>query len=82
MEQLTQRDFDVAWRQDGERSGWQLPPSGPFFLQFAGVRHVRAMLYERRIHKEARRLKAQGIGFGKPPQRELWILYAIIRGWC
>ena len=82
MTQQTQADFDAAWRQDGERNGWQLPPSGLFVLQFAGIRHVRAALYERAIHNEARRMKVQGVGFGKPPQRELWILYAIYRGWC
>jgi hypothetical protein len=82
MAQQTQADFDAAWRQDGERSGWHLPPSASLLLRLIGVRHVRAILYERRIHAEARRQKELGIGFGKPPQRELWILYAISRGWC
>lgn len=79
---ITQLDIDEIWRTDGERNGWQLPSSVPVFFTLLGVRHVRAAYHEKRARNRASRLKKQGIGLGVPPQRELWVVYAIARGWC
>lgn len=82
METRTRADCDAAWRRDGERNGWRLPPAAPWPLQLAVLRHVRAMRHELRLQREARRLKESGVGLGRPTQRDLWVLYAIARGWC
>lgn len=78
----TQADIDEIWRLDGERNGWSLPDPAPFILRLRGVRLLRASYIEFHLNREAKLLQKQGIGFGKPPQRELWILYGIARGWA
>lgn len=80
--EITQSDIDKIWRTDGERNGWRLPSSAPLFFTLLGVRHIRAAYHENRARSRAIHLKKQGIGLGIPPQHELWVIYAIARGWC
>ena len=79
---MTQTDIDEIWRIEGERNVWTLPTPAPILLRLRGIRLVRAAYLEKRSRMRAIRLKKQGIGLGIPPQRELWIVYAIARGWC
>ena len=80
--EITQSDIDEIWRKDGERNGWRLPSPAPEFFMMLGVRHVRAAYHEKRARNRAILLKKQGIGLGIPSQHELWVVYAIARGWC
>jgi hypothetical protein len=77
-----QTDIDEIWRMDGERNEWTLPPPAPILLRLMGIRLVRAAYLEKCSLMRAIRLKKQGIGLGIPPQREMWVIYAIARGWC
>ena len=77
-----QTEIDEIWRRDGERNGWRLPTAAPIFLRLMGIRLVRAAIAEKRARNEAVSLKKQGVGLGNPPQQELWVIYAIARGWC
>jgi hypothetical protein len=81
--ETTQEDIDEIWRKDGEVHGWQLPPPAHGYLRsILIVRLIRAAFLEKRARNKAVALKKQGIGLGTPPQQELWVIYAISRGWC
>lgn len=80
--ELIQEDEDRAWRKDGEANGWTLPPKAAWPLRLWGVRFIRAMILDYRVHKLAGQFAQVGIGLGPPNQRDIWIIYAIARGWC
>ncbi|KTS09766.1 hypothetical protein SB2_11985 [Methylobacterium radiotolerans] len=79
---IIQMDEDNAWRRDGERHGWTLPPKAAWPLRLPIIRAFRAAWLDYRVHKAASDWASAGIGVGGPNQRDLWILYAIARGWC
>lgn len=71
-----------TWRKDAERYGWALPPKAAWPLRLPIIRTIRWAWLDYRVHKAAANWAAVGIGVGGPNQRDLWILYAVARGWC
>jgi len=78
---ILRADEDAKWRADGERHGWEiLPASWP--LRLPVIRFFRWAWLDYRTHANAAHWAAVGIGVGGPNQRDLWVLYAIRRGWA
>lgn len=80
-DEVIQADEDRAWREDGERNGWKLTPSRRIWRLW-GIRHVRCAFHEYRATQAARAYASAGIGWGGLNQRDVWVLYAIWRGWA
>lgn len=81
-DELIQEDDDRAWRKDGERNGWVLPPKAVWPLRLPVIRLFRVAWHDFRAHQTAERWAAAGIGIGGPNPYDRWVLYAISRGWC
>ena len=81
-DETLQRDDDDAWRADGARNGWTLPRKAAWPLRLPIIRHVRAAWLDYRVHKLASEFASVGVGSGPPNQRDIWIIYAVARGWC
>ncbi|TXN22083.1 hypothetical protein [Methylobacterium sp. WL19] len=81
-DETLRNDDDAAWRADGDRNGWFLPNKAAWPLRLPIVRWLRASLADYRIHRAASQWASAGVGLGPPNQRDLWVIYAISRGWC
>jgi len=81
-DKLVQEGEDRAWRKDGERRGWTLPPKAHWFLRLPLIRGVRFMWLAWKVDKAAYQWGQAGIGLGHANERDEWVLYAISRGWC
>ncbi len=75
-------ESEVRWKKDKERYKWELPRKAPFLFRLPIMRWLRGAIYAWRIQKWAGSWASVGIGFGEPNQYDLWVLYAIRRGWC
>lgn len=80
-DEIIQANEDQAWRDDGERNGWALKPVALIWRVW-GVRHARCAWHEWRATRTVRKLASAGIGWGVLNQRDVWVLYAIWRGWA
>jgi len=80
-DELIQEDEDRAWRKDGAENGWQLTPVAWPWRAW-GIRHIRCAWHECRAYRAAKEYAAAGIGWGGLNQRDVWVLYAIWRGWA
>lgn len=80
--EMRQAQEDLAWQRDGDAHEWVLPPKAAWPLRLWGVRFIRAMVLDYRVHKLAGQFAQAGIGLGPPNQRDIWIIYAVARGWC
>ena len=81
---MTKKEFlesDELWKKDKERYQWELPKTN-LILRLPVIRKIRFIFYNFRIHVWANMWDRVGIGFGGPNQYDLWIVYAISRGWC
>lgn len=63
------------WKADEVREDWKLPKKAFFLLRLPIVRRFRAAFHESRVYRQA-------INWLCPNQYDLWVLYAIRRGWC
>ena len=79
---ILQQDEDAAWRADGEANGWILPKPAIWPLRLWGFRHIRVIWLDHRVHRWASVMGSVGMGIGQPTQRDLWVLYAVQRGFC
>lgn len=77
-----QQDDDAVWREDGRRNGWHLPPKAAWPFRLPIVRTVRAIWLDYRVRRAASEWASINIGIGSPNQRDLWVIYAVSRGWC
>lgn len=75
-------ESERLWREAAERNGWHLGPPAAWPLRLWGIRHVRHAWLAWQVHRCANEYGSVGIGLGCPNQRDLWVLYAIYRGWC
>jgi len=81
-DEILQMDDDAAWRKDGEANGWVLPPKPAWPFRLPVIRWFRATYHTIRVHYFAGQWASAGVGLGPPNQRDLWVIYAIYRGWC
>ncbi len=81
-DELIQEDDDRAWRKDGERNGWTLPPKAPWPLRLRFIRSFRAGWLRYRAEQAAQQWSSVGIGVGGVNPYDHWVLYAVHRGWC
>lgn len=80
--EMTQREMDdFKWREDAQEYGWTLPPI-LFVWKLWGIRHVRALYHSWRVDRVTAEWAGVGIGMAQPAPRDLWMLYAIYRGWA
>lgn len=77
-----QMDEDSAWRGEGERHSWTLPPKAAWPLRLPIIRHARGYWHAFHMNRMVNRYASVSIGVGVPNQFDLWVLYAIFRGWC
>lgn len=73
---------DRLWNEDRERNGWTLPFKASWPLRLPVVRIFRAMYHDFRMQSFVEQWAMTGVGLGVPNQYDLWVLYAIRRGWC
>jgi hypothetical protein len=70
------------WYRDKLERGWELPNPALWPFRLPVIRTVRGTWHAWRVRRAARMFGEIGIGFGVPNQRDLWVIYAIHRGWC
>lgn len=75
-------ESDAAWRADRDERGFVLPKPAPLFFRLWGVRHVRHFWCALRVERFVSSCASVGIGIGGSNQYDLWVLYAIYRGWA
>lgn len=73
---------EKLWHDDRLSKGWTLARKAPRPLRAWGIRHIRWAWLSYRVHQAAEACAEFGIGMGRPNQRDLWVLYAVYRGWC
>lgn len=73
---------DALWHADAEQNGWVLPAKAAWLLRLPIIRWFRATYHTIRVHYFAGVWASAGVGLGPPNQRDLWVIYAISRGWC
>jgi hypothetical protein len=83
MSEQTWAEADALWLKDRDENGWSLDGHKavwPFRLW--GIRHIRWLYLMNKVEGQAANFASIGIGFGRPNQSDLWVLYAIRRGWA
>lgn len=77
-------DDDFRWLADAEENGWAVAgeAKAAWPLRLWGVRHVRAGIASMRVDRRAQAFGKAGIGTGWANQYDLWVIYAIARGWA
>lgn len=78
----TKMKSEERWKADKVRYGWELPPPAAWPLRLWGIRHFRAGFVQGMAERWAESWNRAGIGFGGISQYDLWVIYAIKRGWC
>jgi hypothetical protein len=73
---------EEIWREEQARHGWQLPPPAAWPLRLPIIRNIRGAWLHYRVEKFAGAWASVGIGIGGPNQYDLWVVYAVKRGWC
>lgn len=76
------KESECLWRKEKEENNWQLPKKAFFIFRLPIIRYFRWFYHNIRIYGHANMWAKAGIGFGGPNQYDLWVLYAISRGWC
>lgn len=75
-------DDDFRWLADAEANGWVLGRKAAWPFRLWGIRFVRGGWLAWRVRRAAAEWGSVGLGFGQPNQRDLWVIYAIHRGWA
>lgn len=70
------------WKEDQEKYNWTLPPKEFVILRLPIIRYFRWFVLNWRVYRAAEQWRSCGIGLGIPNQYDLWVLYAIAKGWC
>jgi len=73
---------EKLWRDDKRANGWKLPPPAHTFFRLPIIRNIRGAWAHYRVERHAAAWSSIGIGIGGPNQYDLWVVYAIKRGWC